>query len=243
MHFIFSIEGNIGSGKSTLVKILKTHTPQIELKHFKFVYLPEPVDEWGKIKNESGVGILEEFYANPSKWAFSFQMMAYISRIAILKKTIKENPHSIIISERSVYTDKNVFAKMLYDEKNICEIDYQIYNKWFDEFVKDLPISGLIYVNTTPGKCFERVNKRNRQGECIPLEYLTRCGNYHDEWISSHTNVLTLDGNIDFKEINNTNVLEEWIKNIVVFIDNTDSVKAQTDIFTLNQEAITHFGC
>ena len=44
-------------------------------------------------------------------------MMAYISRLAQLKKIIKEHPWSIIITERSIFTDRNVFAKMLYDNK------------------------------------------------------------------------------------------------------------------------------
>ena len=229
MHFIFSIEGNIGSGKSTLVDILKNYSPSIKLAHFEIVYLEEPVDEWHKIKNENGVGILEKFYGNPKKWAFSFQMMAYISRIAILK---------IIISERSVYTDKNVFAKMLYDEKNISEIDYQIYQTWFDEFVKDLRISGLIYVNTSPEKCLERVNKRNRQGETIPIEYLTKCGNYHNKWIETHPNVLTLNGNIDFNEKQTSTILEKWVNNIFKFIDNTESVKEQSNMFNLSENEI-----
>ena len=130
MHFIFSIEGNIGSGKSTLVEILKKSKKNIKLSNLPIVYLQEPVDQWDKIKNENGISILEEFYKNPKKWAFSFQMMAYISRLSLLKKTIRENPNSIIITERSTFTDRNVFAKMLYDEKNISHIDYQIYNTW-----------------------------------------------------------------------------------------------------------------
>ena len=88
MNFIFSIEGNIGSGKSTLVDILKNHVPKIDMEHFKFIYLQEPVDEWKEIKNEKGISILEEFYSDSGKWAFSFQMMAYISRLSLLKKTI-----------------------------------------------------------------------------------------------------------------------------------------------------------
>ena len=47
MTYIFSIEGNIGSGKSTLVKELKKSVPNILDK--KVVYVQEPVDEWSKI--------------------------------------------------------------------------------------------------------------------------------------------------------------------------------------------------
>ena len=90
MSCIFSIEGNIGSGKSTLVKILKEQLFTANGK--KIIFLQEPVDEWESIKDESGESILEKFYSNQQKYAFSFQMMAYISRISLLKNTIKKKP-------------------------------------------------------------------------------------------------------------------------------------------------------
>ena len=71
---IISIEGNIGSGKSTLLEQLRT-----KYKNNKqIVFINEPVDEWDTIKDEDGQTILSKFYKNQSKYAFSFQMMAYI---------------------------------------------------------------------------------------------------------------------------------------------------------------------
>jgi deoxyadenosine/deoxycytidine kinase len=126
-------------------------------------------------------------------------MMAYISRLSLLKRVIKENPTAILITERSVFTDKEVFAKMLYDEGKIEEVNYQIYLKWFDEFIEDIPITGLIYINTTPEKSKERVDIRARPGENIPLEYLKQCHDYHTGWINNFKKpVLVFDGNIDF---------------------------------------------
>ena len=197
MKYIFSVEGNIGSGKSTLVRLLKEKLNDI-LPYYNVIFLQEPVDEWTTIKDDEG-NIIEKFYADNNKWAFSFQMMAYISRISILRKVIRENNNCIIIVERSVYTDKNVFAKMLYNDKKINEINYQIYLKWFDEFTRDIDLTGIIYVKTTPEICLERILKRNRKGETIPIEYLARCHQYHDEWIMNESveNVLSLDGNKD----------------------------------------------
>jgi deoxyadenosine/deoxycytidine kinase len=199
MTYIFSIEGNIGSGKSTLVKELKKSVPNILDK--KVVYVQEPVNEWSKIKDKKGETILEKFYANQHKYAFSFQMMAYISRLALLRNIVRENPDAIIITERSVFTDKEVFAKMLYDEGKIEEVDYQIYLKWFDEFIEEIPITGLIYVTTTPEKSKERVDLRARAGETIPLSYLQRCHDYHDSWIKNiKKQVCLFNGNVDFKD-------------------------------------------
>ena len=199
MTYIFSIEGNIGSGKSTLVKELKKSVPNILDK--KVVYVQEPLDEWSKIKDKKGETILEKFYANQHKYAFSFQMMAYISRLALLRNIVRENPDAIIITERSVFTDRQVFAKMLYDEGKIEEVDYQIYLKWFDEFIEEIPITGLIYVTTTPEKSKERVDLRARAGESIPLSYLQRCHNYHETWIKNiKKQVCLFNGNVDFKD-------------------------------------------
>ena len=136
MTVIVSIDGNIGSGKSRFIKFLEK---KITNEFRKKVYiLEEPVSIWESVKNSNGENMVECFYANQEKYAFSFQMMAYISRLSLLKKAIN-NGYEIIISERSVYTDKNVFAKMLFDSKKIDELDYKVYQMWFEEFLSDLP--------------------------------------------------------------------------------------------------------
>ena len=145
---IYSIEGNIGSGKSTLIRLLKKANKDI-------IFVLEPVDEWETIKDIKGENILTKFYNNQMKYAFSFQMMAYISRLSKLKRTIKAYPHATIISERSILTDKNVFAKMLYDDKKIEKVNYTIYLKWFDEFIKDVRQDGFIYLEVDPETCLK----------------------------------------------------------------------------------------
>ena len=80
--------------------------------------MEEPVLEWVEIKDTNGKNIIENFYENQEHYSFSFQMMAYISRLAMLKRAIKhckEKGIKLIIFERSLQTDKNVFCKMLYD--------------------------------------------------------------------------------------------------------------------------------
>ena len=62
------------------------------------------------------------------------------------RKAIRGNPNSVIISERCVFTDKNVFAKMLYESDKIDEIEYTIYTKWFDEFADETKCDGHIFM-------------------------------------------------------------------------------------------------
>ena len=87
---LVSIEGNIGSGKSTLMKNLKEYYKN----NNQVLFLKEPVDEWEKIKDSNGITILEKFYKDQDKYSFPFQMMAYISRLNVLRDTLKTlDPH------------------------------------------------------------------------------------------------------------------------------------------------------
>jgi deoxyguanosine kinase len=191
---IISIEGNIGSGKSTLLRILKKQCTE-----FKFV--DEPVDEWNSVKDSEGKNMIEKFYEDQEKYSFSFQMMAFISRLCLLKKCQTENDGTTIttISERSLFTDKWVFAKMLFDQHKIEDVNYIIYNKWFEHFSKECPVNKMIYIKTDPIVCIQRISKRNRKGESIPLDYLQDCNTYHDEMIekmkTTGIDVLVIDGN------------------------------------------------
>ena len=178
---IISIEGNIGSGKSTVVNSLKEHYSNGDI-----YFLEEPVNEWIEIQDSSGKNIIEKFYENQKRYSFSFQMMAYISRLAMLKRAIKEceeKEYRFIVCERSLQTDKNVFCKMLYDSGKIEDVELQIYNKWFDEFITEIPSTNFIYIKTEPQISFERILKRNRKGETIKLDYLQMCHKYDNDWL------------------------------------------------------------
>jgi thymidylate kinase len=214
MSKIISIEGNIGSGKSTLVSILK-ETLKDSLDNRSIVFLQEPVDEWESIKDSNGITMLEKFYQDQERYSFPFQMMAYISRLALLKNTVKNNPEAIILTERSLYTDKHVFAKMLYDSGKIEDVNYQIYLKWFETFASDFPIDGIVYIRSNPEICKERIQKRSRTGEdVISLDYLSSCNMYHDKMVEMCQTVLVLDGNLDIKNMKETwvNLIQEFIK-------------------------------
>ena len=227
---IVSIEGNIGSGKSTLLETLKS----IFKENSNVLFLREPVDEWEKIRDKDGNTMLQKFYANQQEYSFAFQMMAYISRLTILRETVRDIMHRvqstdqnkkekyIIITERSLYTDKFVFAKMLYDQGKIEDVMYQIYLNWFDEFAKDFPVNDIIYVNTDPTKCYERIHKRARVGEeVIPLAYLTACHEYHNAFLDENTGIkatqLVLNGNQDIFQ--NSQIVDDWIVSIKRFLE------------------------
>jgi deoxyadenosine/deoxycytidine kinase len=142
-------------------------------------------------------------------------MMAYITRLSIIKKALTSlPPDTIIITERSIFTDREIFAKMLYDDNKIESIEYQIYLRWFNEF-KTINLDGIIYVQTLPGVCNERIGIRNRKGEStINMEYIKECDRYHENWINStDIPVLVMDGQPEQSEYT-IEQIKEFIKRI-----------------------------
>ena len=221
MILIYSIDGNIGSGKSTIVESLKKKFGEYYLKNDKveFIFADEPVDVWQSVKDSSGENILEKFYNDQERYSFPFQMMAYISRLSRLKEVIKKikKQYTVIVTERSVFTDYEIFAKMLFDDNKIEEINYNIYKMWFNEFIRDLPFKGIIYVKTDPELCNERIKTRNRSGENIPIEYLRKCHDYHESWIDKlkdDKKVKIINGNmdIDYSLRDNVSDIIEFLK-------------------------------
>lgn len=221
MTRIISIEGNIGSGKSTFVKEYQKYCME-NFPKLNIYFLQEPVDIWNNIKNSEGKNVIECYYENQEKYAFPFQMMAYISRIHLLKEALLKN-YDIIVTERCVYTDKNVFAQMLYDENKIGEIEFKIYNMWFEEFLKDLPEIEIIYLKTNPEISNERVLKRSRKGENIPIDYLKSCHDYHEKWLNNHKPIITLNADDDIKNYSNyISKMKHINDNLLNFDNNSD---------------------
>jgi len=192
---IISVEGNIGAGKTTIIEQLEKQYKDIK----SILVLREPVNIWENIKDSDGESILAKFYKNPEKYAFSFQVMAFVTRLSLLRNVIKENPGcKLIICERSLEADKNIFAKMLYDDKMIDEINYKIYMKFYNEYKNDFKLNGLVYIHAEEDVCYKRVHKRNRKGEdVVPLDYLKKCKEYHQDWLLHKNNILVINANAD----------------------------------------------
>ena len=205
---IVSVEGNIGAGKSTFLSALEN-----KLGHRQDVcFLQEPIEEWKLITDENSTTILERFYKDKIKFSFPFQIMAYITRLSNLKKAYENPQYKYIFTDRSLFTDKCVFTQMLYDDGEINEIEYKIYNRWFLEFIDFSNTFRFVYLQTSPEKAFERVCKRARKGESIPIDYLAKCHEYHEKWLTVLKNVTIIDANQE----NTESVISNQIKDILL---------------------------
>jgi deoxyadenosine/deoxycytidine kinase len=191
---ILSIEGNIGVGKSTLLDQLKAHDYGSSQK---VVFMQEPVDHWSTIRNEAGDTILSCFYQDPGKYAFTFQVMAFTSRLADFKRLVKENPDcELIVCERSLEADRNIFAQIMRDQGSMEPMVYQVYEMLYETTASEFPVSNIVYLDASPDTCLQRIAKRGRVGESgIGLDYLETCKSYYDKWLSDRENVVRIDVN------------------------------------------------
>jgi deoxyadenosine/deoxycytidine kinase len=176
---IITLDGNIGAGKSTLLEYIRTYLPQVMI-------VQEPVDTWtSMVDKATGKNLLELFYEDKRRWAYTFQNCAILTRLRTLLEAVKAaRPGQIILTERSVLTDRYVFAEMLRDSGDISSLEWDLYERWFDTFAKDLPIRGIIHMTTGPRTSAARIVKRGRHGEeHIPMNYLEALDAQHRKWV------------------------------------------------------------
>lgn len=179
---IYSVEGNIGAGKTTLL----SHIENMTQNQNQIILMREPVDTWTSIVDANGVNLLQNFYKDTKKYAFPFQIFAFSTRLTLLKNTLKNNPDcEILICERSLYADGNIFAKMLHDDGMMDETQYQIYARMYDDAINEYPLSGVIYLTIPPSVCANRIVRRNRAGEeNIEMKTLEKLHTYHEKWLN-----------------------------------------------------------
>ncbi len=101
----FIIEGNIGAGKSTFVSLIK--------KELDVHVVYEPHDQWQMVGGTEN--LLEKFYTDTARWAYTFQTYAFVSRVRAQEQHRKEYPHMPQVLERSVYSDRYCFAKNCFE--------------------------------------------------------------------------------------------------------------------------------
>lgn len=197
---IISIEGNIGVGKSTFINILKSKWPS------GCEVISEPIDMWKNLINSDGKNILQIFYEDIPRWAYSFQNVACITRMIKMEDTIRKSTSKFIFLDRSLGTDKNVFESMLYDQGHLTPIEHSMYNLWYDfynKYVRPQDNQIYIYLKASVETCALRIKKRARiEEESIGLDYLKGINDYHDAWLmnkSLESNVVVIDCEEEFE--------------------------------------------
>lgn len=222
---IVSVEGNIGAGKSTWLEHMRTHlsvwnscTPELD-RPLDIVFMQEPVDVWQTVTDETGEDILTKYYADPKKYAFAFQILAYSTRLAMFKKTIRENPNcDIIVCERSLEADREIFAKMLRDDHTIEPIMYTIYDQLYMDTSEDYRVDAILYLCVDPLVCYDRIQMRNRKGESdISITYLMQCHQYHETWLTTHGAPTTRVKILNDEEAASLTTVGQWLAALLTY--------------------------
>lgn len=205
---LISIDGNIGAGKTTILNSLREACPDLHL-------VKEPVQEWMQMNDEKGRNILELFYSDIERWAYTFQHVTLMTRINNTTEVLKrvEGTDAVVVMERSILTDRHVFAEMLKKQGKLNPLEWDLYTRWYDLLTGFMPVDGIIHVNTDVETCIQRIASRARPGEVTPVEYLNDLHDAHESWLSDAAHpVLTLSTTDGSDET-------ERIAKIVSFLD------------------------
>ena len=180
------IEGNIGAGKTTVGRALA----QSE----KFGFIEEPTKAW---QEDFAANMLELFYTDTHRWAFTFQTCAFITRAKTWHEVFAVTDHNRVILERSVFCDRHVFAKNCYRTGLMSQVEYQLYCGLWDFLVSNFCVEPdvILYLRTPAEVCLQRIHARGRGEESgITLEYLLQLEQLHDEWLLNEPRAIVLDG-------------------------------------------------
>lgn len=195
-----SIEGNIGVGKSTFLKVVQSYLDA------QIVF--EPHTKWQDV---GGDNLLDKFYKDTSRWAYTFQTYAFVTRVLDQEESARKSSSEFQIFERSVYSDRCCFAKNCHEMGVMSDLEWRLYQDWFTWLIEGYVTkpAGFIYLRAKPDICFERLTKRNRKEENgVSLEYLNMLHGKHEDWlidkkyvpaVLENIPVLVLDCNDDFE--------------------------------------------
>jgi deoxyadenosine/deoxycytidine kinase len=167
MHI--AIAGNIGSGKTTLTRLLA--------KHFGWTPHFEEVDH---------NPYLDSFYEDMQRWSFNIQIFFLNSRF---RQVIDiRNSGKDVIQDRTIYEDAMIFAPNLYSMGLMESRDFENYRSLFDLMSKFLQAPDLlIYLRASVPTLMRQIAKRNRDYEqSIRLDYLSNLNERYEEWISNY---------------------------------------------------------
>lgn len=189
--FIFSIEGNIGSGKTTIISHLKRLYKDV-------LIVEEPVKDW---QNIEGMNLLQMKNENMPRWGYSFEAYVLITKMNELTK-VANSDAKVILIERCMLTDKAFFD--VNAANNLCSpMEVAMFNNLYEFLSCNVypKLNGIIYLDTPVETCIERIQKRGRKEEAtISGEYLTQLDETFRKVIKeAGVNTLYLNGVYDLK--------------------------------------------
>lgn len=183
MHI--AIAGNIGSGKTTLTKLLA--------KRYGWIPKFEPVDN---------NPYLDDFYKDMNRWSFNLQVYFLNKRFKEIVEIAQSN--DTIVQDRTIFEDARIFAPNLHDQGFMTDRDFENYSDLFDLMISLVKLPQLmIYIRSSIPTLVNHIEKRGRSFEqSIRIDYLTGLQKRYENWINSYKgDLIIIDGdNINFED-------------------------------------------
>ncbi|MBR5656015.1 MAG: deoxynucleoside kinase [Prevotella sp.] len=191
MHI--AIAGNIGSGKTTLTRMLA--------KRYGWTPRFEPVDN---------NPYLADFYQDMKRWSFNLQIYFLSKRFKEVVEIAQSKEY--IIQDRTIFEDARIFAPNLHDQGLMSDRDFENYSDLFDLMMSLVKLPDLmIYIRSSIPTLVAQIQKRGREYErSIRIDYLQGLEERYERWISTYAGPLIIvDGDHlrfeaspqDFKQI------------------------------------------
>lgn len=213
---IITIEGNIGAGKSTSIELIDMDT----YNGIDIIFISEPdytsciklPEEYRDLTNEKlpDTSILQYFYNDMRKYSFQFQVHAYCKRCDAIWRRIEElvntDKEYIIITERSVISDKEIFTKNMIAEGIFPVEMIETYDMFWTQIAGKIAglIKGMVYLRASINTIMERIDKRQRIEEsAIEKEYIEQLNQRHEKMIEKYKDkmrVVDIDWNMNRTE-------------------------------------------
>ncbi len=199
MHI--AIAGNIGSGKTTLTRLLS--------KHYNWEAKYEEVDN---------NPYLADFYNDMQRWSFNLQIFFLNQRFKGIVDIQKSNIN--VIQDRTIYEDARIFAPNLHSMGLMSSRDFENYNSLFDLMLSLVnPPDLLIYLRSSIPNLVSQIHKRGRDYESgIRIDYLSGLNNRYEEWIASYKDSKILVIDVD------ENKFEDRPEDLSLVIDKIDAL-------------------
>ncbi len=167
MHI--AVAGNIGSGKTTLTRLLS--------KHYGWVPKYEEV-----VDNP----YLTDFYEDMHRWSFNLQIFFLNRRLGGIVEIQKTG--QTVIQDRTIYEDACIFATNLHAMGLMSTRDFDNYIRLYELMISLIPAPDLIiYLRASVPTLVKRIQKRGREYEnSIRLDYLTGLNERYETWITNY---------------------------------------------------------
>jgi deoxyadenosine/deoxycytidine kinase len=191
------IIGNIGSGKSTLVKEIDG------LTNHRFTTALEPFEEWKQS------GLFTHYADEKHKYALPMQLYILQSRLAHFMKALKQNEaldviYKEMICDGHALTDYNVFTKHLHEQGYLTQVDMKFYTAVYRDVQSMVPElfnpSVIFFLDASPELCMKRIQERGRTDEVgkLTTNYIESIDKKHREFIrDTKHKVVRLDARLN----------------------------------------------